>query len=237
MAWSTRQVAELAGTTVKAVRHYHKLGLLAEPERTANGYKQYGVAELTRLLRIRRLTELGLSLPQIAQLGDTTEHPAQILRELDAELAAGIDRLQRLRAELAPILEHGWPTDLPAEWAPLISEMSANDRALLVVQARLLDAEGLKTWQRFLAEYVEDPAVGEFDRLAPDADEPTRADLVDRLSEHFATIRTEFPELQESRTTAPGGPGHVGRTIDLAMNDLYNPAQLDVLQRIRNRRK
>ncbi|MFI5729861.1 MerR family transcriptional regulator [Kribbella sp. NPDC051587] len=235
MAWSTRQLAELAGTTVKAVRHYHKLGLLPEPQRTSNGYKQYGVAELTRLLQIRRLAELGLSLAQIAEHQD--EPSEQTLRQLDVELAAGIERLQRLRAELTPILEHGWPTDFPAEWAPLIGAMPANDRALLVVQARLLGPEGLEAWKRFLVEYVEDPSVGEFDRLPPDAPESTRADLVVRLETHFAEIRAEFPELRESRATAPGGPQHVGRTIDLAMHDVYNPAQLDVLQRIRNRRK
>ena len=31
MPWSTRELAELAGTTVKAVRHYHEIGLLDEP--------------------------------------------------------------------------------------------------------------------------------------------------------------------------------------------------------------
>jgi hypothetical protein len=31
MAWSTRELAELAGTTLRAVRHYHEVGLLAEP--------------------------------------------------------------------------------------------------------------------------------------------------------------------------------------------------------------
>jgi DNA-binding transcriptional MerR regulator len=33
MAWSTRELAELASTTVNTIRHYHRLGLLAEPER------------------------------------------------------------------------------------------------------------------------------------------------------------------------------------------------------------
>ena len=33
MAWSTRQLAELAGTSLRAVRHYHDVGLLPEPER------------------------------------------------------------------------------------------------------------------------------------------------------------------------------------------------------------
>lgn len=40
MAWSTQQLADLAGTTVNTVRHYHRLGLLDEPERQGNGYKQ-----------------------------------------------------------------------------------------------------------------------------------------------------------------------------------------------------
>ena len=51
MAWSTRQLAELAGTTVKTVRHYHEIGLLSEPERASNGYKQYRTEHLVRLLQ------------------------------------------------------------------------------------------------------------------------------------------------------------------------------------------
>ncbi|MBX0301124.1 MerR family DNA-binding transcriptional regulator [Cryobacterium sp. 1639] len=69
MAWSTRELAELAGTTLKAVRHYHQIGLLDEPGRTSNGYKQYQVAHLVRLLQITRLANLGVPLAQIAQMG------------------------------------------------------------------------------------------------------------------------------------------------------------------------
>ena len=50
MGWSTRELAELAGTTIKAVRHYHEHGLLEEPRRAVNGYKQYGAGHLVRLL-------------------------------------------------------------------------------------------------------------------------------------------------------------------------------------------
>jgi DNA-binding transcriptional MerR regulator len=46
VAWSTRELAELAGTTVNTVRHYHRIGLLDEPERRNNGYKEYGVPHL-----------------------------------------------------------------------------------------------------------------------------------------------------------------------------------------------
>jgi DNA-binding transcriptional MerR regulator len=77
MAWSTREIAELAGTSLRAVRHYHEVGLLPEPERHSNGYKQYGVAHLVRLLRIKRLVDLGFSLSRIAELGDDDHHPVR----------------------------------------------------------------------------------------------------------------------------------------------------------------
>lgn len=113
VAWSTRQLAELAGTSVRAVRHYHDVGLLAEPERRPNGYKNYGTPHLTRLLRVKRLAGLGFSLAQIAKMGEAAEPPEQSLRALDADLAATIERLQRVRAELARTLRRTTPTEPP----------------------------------------------------------------------------------------------------------------------------
>ena len=146
MAWSTREIAELAGTSLRAVRHYHEVGLLEEPERRSNGYKQYGVAHLVRVLRIKRLTDLGFSLPQIAAMGDADDHPAEALRTLDAELAATIERLQRARLELALILRRSVPTDLPVEIAPAAAAeaaLSDADRSFIVVMTRVLGPRGL----------------------------------------------------------------------------------------------
>jgi len=80
VARSTRELAELAGTTVKSVRYYHQLGLLDEPERLGNGYKQYEVRHLVRLLQITRLTELGVPLAQIESIGSTDDDPQGALR-------------------------------------------------------------------------------------------------------------------------------------------------------------
>ena len=33
------QLARHAGVTIRAVRHYHQIGLLPEPERDASGYR------------------------------------------------------------------------------------------------------------------------------------------------------------------------------------------------------
>src|SRR5690606_11250356 len=106
VAWSTRQIAELAGTTVKAVRYYHRIGPLDVPERTANGYKQYEVEHLVRLVQIKRLSDLGVPLSEVASMGRAEEDPDEAIRVLDAELEATIDRLNRVRAEPAVILRH-----------------------------------------------------------------------------------------------------------------------------------
>lgn len=37
MAWSTRELANLAGTTLNTVRYHHRLGLLDVTDRAANG--------------------------------------------------------------------------------------------------------------------------------------------------------------------------------------------------------
>ena len=233
VAWSTREIAELAGTSLRAVRHYHQIGLLPEPERRSNGYKQYGVAHLVRLVRIKRLVDLGFSLPQIAALGDEDDHPEQALRELDAELAATIDRLQRARGELAELLTNSAPTDLPPDFAPAeaVAKMTDADRKLIVVLSRVLGPRGRQVYADLIRDSREDPAARELDTLAADADEATRQGLAERLAPYIRSVRQDHPGLTEARFDAPRGARFAEKTIDDAMADLYNPAQLDVLRR------
>lgn len=124
MAWSTRELAELAGTTLNAVRHYHRVGLLEEPDRSRNGYKQYEVRHLARLILIRRLRDLGVPLDRIEQAScpDSTE---TALGALDAELKENIDRLERSRAELGAILRGLRPSDA----ADLVKSAPASQQA------------------------------------------------------------------------------------------------------------
>ena len=233
MAWSTREIAELAGTSLRAVRHYHQVGLLAEPERRSNGYKQYGVAHLVRLVRIKRLVDLGFSLPQIAAMGEADDHPEQALRELDTELAETIDRLQRARDELRDLLEHSAPTDLPPDFvAPdTAAKMTDADRNLVVVLSRVLGPRGRQTYADMMRQTPEDPAATELDNLPADADEATRQDLAERLAPYIRAVREANPGLDDSRADAPLGKRFADKAIDEAMADLYNPAQLDVLRR------
>jgi DNA-binding transcriptional MerR regulator len=233
VAWSTREIAELAGTSLRAVRHYHQVGLLAEPERRSNNYKQYGVAHLVRLVRIKRLTDLGFSLPQIAAMGDTNDHPGDALRALDVELAATIDRLQAARAELTLILENSASTALPPEFAPpeTVAKLTDADRSLVVVLTRVLGPRGLKTYADLMENTPAEPSIAAFDDLPADTDDATRQDIAERLVPYIRAINAAHPGLAESRADAPGGARFANDTIAEAMSQLYNAAQLDTLRR------
>ncbi|HEY2019278.1 MAG TPA: MerR family transcriptional regulator [Bryobacteraceae bacterium] len=70
--YRTREFAELAGVTVRALHHYDRVDLL-KPRRTGAGYRLYDVRDLERLEQIVALKFLGLSLKQIKSLLDREE--------------------------------------------------------------------------------------------------------------------------------------------------------------------
>jgi DNA-binding transcriptional MerR regulator len=77
--WSIQEIARLAGTTSRTLRHYDDIGLLPPSRIAANGYRHYDAASLVRLQRILLLRELGLGLPQIAEvLGPSTGSGTQV---------------------------------------------------------------------------------------------------------------------------------------------------------------
>jgi DNA-binding transcriptional MerR regulator len=62
------RLASYAGVTIRAVRHYHQIGLLPEPERDASGYRTYDAVAVVRLIRIRTLAEAGVPLARVREL-------------------------------------------------------------------------------------------------------------------------------------------------------------------------
>ncbi|HKD77520.1 MAG TPA: MerR family transcriptional regulator, partial [Ktedonobacterales bacterium] len=84
------EVAELLGVTQKTIRHYHKIGLLAQPERSNSNYRLYSAGDLLRLLHIRRLQALGLTLAQIKHVLGEPDHE-RTLREVLVALADEIE--------------------------------------------------------------------------------------------------------------------------------------------------
>ncbi|QTE31056.1 helix-turn-helix domain-containing protein [Pengzhenrongella sicca] len=233
MAWSTKQLAKLAGTTVKAIRHYHEIELLDEPHRASNGYKQYEVRHLVSLLRITRLTDLGMPLAQIAAMGRVDVDPDVALRELDEELKVTIARLSRVRAELSLLLGQRSSTDMPAGLGPLVADLSETDRSMLLVYSRVFGLAELRDLRQNMVDMRTNSAAGEFDALPPDADEATRQTLAEQYAPQLSALISRYPWMSDRGSRTLHGAAFTERTIRQALGDLYNPAQLDVYGRIR----
>lgn len=65
MAYSVREIADLAGLTTRTIRYYDEIGLLNPVSTGANGYRYYNQDSLLRLQQIRFYRELDLSLDDI----------------------------------------------------------------------------------------------------------------------------------------------------------------------------
>lgn len=120
------ELAELVGVTTRAIRHYHRIGLLPDATRTENGYRSYGLDDAIRLLRIRRFAELGLSLDEVADAlaDDEGRDIREILAELDEDLAAQEARIGTRRKAIAALLERDGDLRMPAALVPLSAELA-----------------------------------------------------------------------------------------------------------------
>ena len=143
------ELAATVGVTTRAVRHYHHQGLLPEPERLSNGYRQYTLRHAVVLARIRRLTELGLGLAEVRDVlaEDAGKDLAEVLTELDEDLARQEAAIRERRSRLRALLETegGLSAEAPVspELAALFertaslsdSPMAAKDREVLALVA------------------------------------------------------------------------------------------------------
>lgn len=103
--------AAFVGTTPRAIRHYHEIGLLPEPERGGDSRRRYGYDDMIRLLWVRRMADAGIALDDIrdafadtasAGAGDIAgilERVEETLVAQEAELRRQRIAVQRMRTE------------------------------------------------------------------------------------------------------------------------------------------
>jgi len=98
------QLAAYAGVTVRAVRHYHQIGLLPEPDRDASGYRRYGAAAVVSLIKIRTLADAGVPLAQVGQMLQADAPAfAEAVHRIDSHLREEIERLETSRQQIAQL--------------------------------------------------------------------------------------------------------------------------------------
>lgn len=196
------EIAELAGVTVRTLRHYHALGLLSEPPRRENGYREYGAVDLVRLLRIKRLASLGFSLEQIGEMLDDGPDASLVqtgedeLDALDRELADRIERLRQQRAVIAELKAVGSTADISVRHGRFLAEVARHTDNARFVQ--------LERDTFILAESVLPSEADEF--LAAYHDELVSRNLVGR----YVEMNERYMALDEKppwRSCAPWSTG------------------------------
>ena len=101
--WSIQEIARLAGTTSRTLRHYDDIGLLAPSRIAHNGYRHYDQSALVRLQRILLLRNLGLGLPQIGEVLDTSRAEAAEASALETHLAYLREEQNRLARQITSV--------------------------------------------------------------------------------------------------------------------------------------
>jgi DNA-binding transcriptional MerR regulator len=117
------ELAALAGVSTHTIRHYHRIGLLPEPAREANGYRAYGVRDAVRLVRVRHLVGLGWRLDDVADTlaFDEGRDLREILDELRADLARHERRIADQRRRVEALLARDDYLMLPGAMADALS--------------------------------------------------------------------------------------------------------------------
>ncbi|MGW0247039.1 MerR family transcriptional regulator [Nocardia goodfellowii] len=211
------QAAAFVGVTIKTVRHYHKQGLVAEPERDSSGYRRYDSADLLRLVQVRTLAAAGVPLAEIGPLLDAdADQFAAALADVERDLTARIAELSARRDTLHRLAD-GNRTLLPDRAVALLERMPGLGFPPAEVEtaregwvlAKALAPEGFDEYLTHLERALDDPRFvaislrgSEVTSWAPD--DPRIEELATDMVEHYLANPEQLKILtgMQARTEA-----------------------------------
>jgi DNA-binding transcriptional MerR regulator len=168
--YAVKQIAQLAGVSVRTLHLYDKIGLLKPGKRTRAGYRQYGEDELLRLQQVLFYRELDFPLREIKEIMNDpgfdigkalAGHKASLLVRRDRlnTLLGTIDRtinnLNNKQMTNIEELYEGMPKEQAEAWRKEAADkwgeevVTRSEKALLEIGK--LDIERLKTEQKDIA--------------------------------------------------------------------------------------
>ncbi|MGW1894022.1 MerR family transcriptional regulator [Streptomyces sp. NPDC002004] len=192
------QAAAFVGVTVKTVRHYHKLGLIAEPERDSSGYRRYGSGELLQLVQARTLAAAGVPLAEIGPMLDADAAQfGSALADVERQLTERIDELVARRDTLHRLAD-GDRALLPDRACAILDRMHclgfspdyvAAQREALVL-ARALVPQGFDGFLNQLEHGLDDPEYVDLAKRGREAetwepDDPRIEELATAMADHY----------------------------------------------------
>ena len=217
------QLAAYAGVTVRAVRHYHQIGLLPEPERDASGYRRYGATAVVSLIKIRTLANAGVPLSQIGQMLEADAPAfAEAVQRIDSHLRDEIERLETSRKQIAQ-LAAGDSLALPPEvisYLDRLREIGASERMLegerdgwILVAARWPDR--IREWMPGKLAQLDDPRLVRLYRVLSELLDSDAGDDDPRPQEAADIMAGLLEQAYASGEIMPGGVAHDDLAFDL----------------------
>jgi DNA-binding transcriptional MerR regulator len=242
-------LASLARVTVRTLRHYHQVGVLPEPERSRNGYREYSVHDLVRLLRIKRLASLGIPLDRMpAMLENESHNQTELLDQLDADIDAQLARLQAQKALIGLARVHDAAPDLPPELAQSLARFAATgaspamtrmDRDQVILLAHLAGDEGIDRLAQVYGRLSEPDiltGVADFSRRFEELPDGATDDEIDAMvTEFIARFAPLMNELEAGNTEPLFDEAAVATLFDAYQADVLNRAQRSALAKFTKR--
>lgn len=94
------QVASRVGISTDSVRFYEQRGLIVEPPRSENGYRQYPEVTIARLIFIKRAKGMGFTLNEIQELLSIQRDTAHTCDDVRTQASEKLKRVEEKLAEL-----------------------------------------------------------------------------------------------------------------------------------------
>lgn len=133
MQLTTAEAAVLARVNPQTLRYYERRGLLAEPARTAAGYRQYDWEAVRRVRFIKRAQDLGFKLEEIDELLDLRVDGDSACGEVEARALTTLTRvedkirqLERMRDVLGELAK-ACSMRAGTEACPILEALEADD--------------------------------------------------------------------------------------------------------------
>lgn len=95
------ELAARSGIASKTIRYYEEVGLVPEPARSANGYREYGDKDVERFVFIRRCRELQIPIDKLKKLVAVQVDQEASCIEVDSIIHDQLERVKEARRELA----------------------------------------------------------------------------------------------------------------------------------------
>jgi DNA-binding transcriptional MerR regulator len=216
------QLAAYVGVTVRAVRHYHHIGLLPEPERDASGYRRYGATAVVSLIKIRTLADAGVPLSQIGQMLEADASTfAEAVQRIDSHLRDEIERRQTSRKQIAQ-LAAGDSLALPPEVISYLDRLRE-----IGVSERMVEAER-DGWILVAARWPDRIREVMLEKLAQ-LDDPQLVRLYRVLSEFFEGDAGDDPRLEEAADIMAGLAERAYASGEINLGEMNDDLLFDLL--------